>query len=101
VRLVETAEADAYWVTRPRLSQLGAWASLQSGYLENRVVLESRLAEYESKFAGQDVPRPPYWSGYRLAPDMIEFWSARPGRLHERVRYLREEQGWRKQLIYP
>jgi pyridoxamine 5'-phosphate oxidase len=101
VERVSDAEADAYWATRPRLSRLGAWASLQSEPLEQRELLEARLAEYEARFADQEVPRPGHWSGYRVVPDFIEFWSARSGRLHDRERYVLEPSGWRKLLINP
>lgn len=98
---VSDAEADAYWATRPRASQLGAWASQQSQALVGRAELERRYCEYEQQFSGKPVPRPPYWSGYRVMPDMIEFWVSRPGRLHERERYYREQGTWKHTLIYP
>lgn len=98
---VGNAEADAYWATRPRDSQLGAWASLQSQPLAERAVLERRYAQYEREFTNRPIPRPPHWSGYRVIPDMIEFWSSRPGRLHERERYYREQDRWQRMLIYP
>lgn len=101
VEPVSAEEADAYWATRPRLSQLGAWASEQSQPLVRREDLEARLAEVDVKFAGTEVPRPDHWSGYRVVPDFIEFWSARPGRLHERTRYQQTEGGWIRQLINP
>lgn len=101
VTQVADAEADAYWATRPRLSQLGAWASQQSQPLASRAELEARLAEVEKRFEGGPVPRPPYWSGYRVAPDFIEFWYARPGRLHERQRYTLENGEWRVGWISP
>ena len=101
VERVGEAEADAYWATRPRDSQLGAWASLQSQLLAERAQLEARYAEFERKFAGQTIRRPPFWSGFRLIPDIIEFWSSRPGRLHERERFYREQNAWKHTLIYP
>ena len=101
VAAVSDMESDAYWVTRPRDSQLSAWASLQSQPLAARAQLEQRYAEYEQQFAGQTVPRPDYWRGYRVAPEMIEFWSSRPGRLHERERYYCEQGIWQHTLIYP
>lgn len=94
-------EADAYWATRPRLSQIGAWASKQSNLLEAREQMERRLAEFSTRYAGRTVPRPPHWTGYRLAPTMIEFWISRPGRLHERERYWLENGDWCQSLVYP
>lgn len=101
VEPVTPEEADRYWQTRPRISQLGAWASEQSQPLPERGALEQRFAEFESRFRDADVPRPPHWSGYRVVPDLIEFWSSRPGRLHERLRYSRRDGAWCKELIYP
>lgn len=101
VQPVSGAEADAYWATRPRDSQLGAWASQQSQPLDERAQLEKRYAEYREKFADRPVPRPAHWSGYRVVPDMIEFWCSRPGRLHERERFYREQDTWKRTLIYP
>jgi pyridoxamine 5'-phosphate oxidase len=99
---VTAEEADAYFATRPRESQLGAWASLQSQPLDCRETLEKRLAEFTAKFEGQPVPRPPHWSGFRLRPDRIEFWRAHPYRLHWREEYLKHgEDGWRKGWVYP
>lgn len=98
---VTDAEADAYWATRPRLSQLGAWASKQSELLESREIMERRLEEFSERYADEPVPRPPHWTGYRIAPTMIEFWQSRKGRLHERERYWVESGAWRKSLIYP
>ncbi|HET8552503.1 MAG TPA: pyridoxamine 5'-phosphate oxidase [Gammaproteobacteria bacterium] len=101
VRRVSDAEADAYWATRPRLSQVGAWASKQSSLLDARETMERRLAEYSEQYADATVPRPSHWTGYRIAPTMIEFWQSRPGRLHERERYWHDGESWKKSLIYP
>ncbi|HET7921131.1 MAG TPA: pyridoxamine 5'-phosphate oxidase [Gammaproteobacteria bacterium] len=98
---VSDAEADAYWATRPRESRIGAWASLQSDALDTRELLQRRYAEQEARFAGGDVPRPPHWSGYRVVPDLIEFWASRSSRLHERERYFLDRDGWRRILVYP
>jgi pyridoxamine 5'-phosphate oxidase len=98
---VTAAEADAYWSTRPRMSQIGAWASHQSELLETRETLERRFADYDARFGDQPVPRPPHWSGYRVLPDLIEFWLSRPGRMHERERYLQVGDRWEKHLINP
>lgn len=94
VHCVESQEADAYWATRARPSQLGAWASQQSQPLQSRECLERRIQELEARYANQSVPRPPHWTGYRLVPDLIEFWSARSGRLHDRYRYWLEAGVW-------
>jgi pyridoxamine 5'-phosphate oxidase len=98
---VDDKEADAYFATRPRGSQIGAWASRQSRPMERATDLDARVAEFERKFEGRDVPRPAFWSGYRLQPSAIEFWKGRPNRLHERQLYVREGDGWRVQLLYP
>ncbi len=90
---VSAAEADAYWAQRPRLSQLGAWASQQSQPLGSREELEERVARLERQYPGE-IPRPPHWSGYRLVPSSIELWSAGDGRLHERERYELRPEGW-------
>jgi pyridoxamine 5'-phosphate oxidase len=101
VERVTDAENDSYWRGRPRDRQLAAWASLQSQPLERAESLMERYAEYEQKFAGQDVPRPDHWYGYRIVPDLIEFWSNRPSRLHERIVYELRPEGWTKYLLYP
>ena len=101
VAAVTAAEADAYFATRPRGSQIGAWASLQSEALDSRGTLELRVAEFEQKFAGGDVPRPPHWSGYRVIPDMIEFWYGMESRLHDRFRFTLKDGEWLRQRLYP
>jgi pyridoxamine 5'-phosphate oxidase len=93
--------SSAYFRTRPRESQLGAWASPQGEVLEERGELERRLGEVRAAFDGQEVPCPPFWGGFRLVPEQIEFWSGREGRLHDRFLYLREEGGWRRVLLAP
>ena len=102
-RPVSAAEADAYFATRPRVSQLGAWASDQSAPLRTREELENRYQELERKYEGKEVPRPPHWSGYRVTPLAVEFWWNRPGRLHERELYTRASAGapWSMTLLNP
>lgn len=95
------AEADAYYATRARVSRLGAWASDQSRALGSRAELERRLAEYEARYPGEEIPRPPYWGGYRVVPAYFEFWQNMPFRLHDRTTYTRSEQGWTVGKLYP
>lgn len=98
---VSEEDADAYFATRPRGSQIGAWASRQSHPIERPGDLEARVAEIEQRFEGRDVPRPPFWSGFRLDPSSIEFWRGRPSRLHERQLFVRDRDGWRIRMLYP
>lgn len=100
VRL-SAAESDAYFATRPRASQIGAWASLQSQTLPDRDAFDARVARYEREFAGRDVPRPPHWGGYRVAADAVEFWYGAQHRLHQRVRWEWRDGAWTQRLLYP
>ena len=101
VGTLSAAEADAYFASRSRDSQLGAWASDQSRPLETRALFEQRYEEMRGKFEGGDVPRPPHWGGYRVTPETIEFWTDRPHRLHERRLFTHTPDGWRQGLLYP
>ena len=101
VTKVVDEEADAYFATRHRVSQIGAWASRQSEPLETPSALDERMLKYETKFEGRDVPRPDHWSGFRVSPDRIEFWKGRPNRLHERHLYTKAGKGWKIETLYP
>jgi pyridoxamine 5'-phosphate oxidase len=101
VETVSEAEADAYFASRHRSSQIGAWASQQSRPLESRFELEKRVALFAAKYAIGTVPRPPYWSGFRIVPERIEFWENKPFRLHDRLVYHRSGDGWTTEKLYP
>jgi pyridoxamine 5'-phosphate oxidase len=101
VAMVTEAEADAYFASRPRDSRIGAWASQQSRPLESRFALEKAVTRYAAKHAIGEVPRPPYWTGFRIVPVSMEFWQDRPFRLHDRVLFEKEGEGWRKTRLYP
>lgn len=98
---VSDAESDAYFATRPRISQLGAWASEQSRELPDRATLEARLRQFEALYQDRDVPRPAHWGGFRIEPERIEFWKAGDNRLHHRTLYTRDGEGWQTQLLFP
>ena len=100
-RKLQAEDSDAYFATRARGSQIGAWASLQSQTLPDRDTFEQRVARYEKEYDGRDVPRPPHWGGYVVEPDMVEFWYGAEFRLHERVRWSRHGQTWTHRLLYP
>lgn len=101
VEKVSDAEADEYYASRPRLSQIGAWASKQSQPLGGRFELEARIAEFTAKFNIGTVPRPEFWSGFRLVPEMIEFWQDQKFRLHDRLVYQRDGEQWKTKRLYP
>jgi pyridoxamine 5'-phosphate oxidase len=101
VTRVTDAEADAYFASRPRGSQIGAWASNQSEPLDKRETLEKRVEGFTKKFEGKDVPRPSHWSGYRITPEVVEFWQGRVSRLHDRFLYSRQNSVWRIQRLFP
>ncbi len=101
VERVSDAEADAYFATRSRDAQIGAWASDQSRALESRTIFDARYEQMKAKFEGADIPRPSGWIGYRVVPNRIEFWTAREHRLHERRLFTREGDGWSEGLLYP
>ena len=98
---VSAAEADAYFASRPRGSQIGAWASLQSQPLDSREAFDRRIAEIEARYQDQDVPRPPHWSGFRVQPRRVEFWYGRQYRLHERVCFAWVDGQWQESLLFP
>jgi pyridoxamine 5'-phosphate oxidase len=98
---VSDAEADEYFASRPRGSQVGAWASIQSQPMRNAIDLDTRVREMEQRFAGGPVPRPPHWSGFRVVPERIEFWKGKPSRLHVRHLYVRRGKAWTVELLYP
>jgi len=95
------AESEAYFHSRARGSQIGAWASAQSEVLASRKLLEDRVREYERRFQGREIPLPPFWGGYRLNPRSIEFWQGRANRLHDRIKFIREGEAWTRTRLYP
>ncbi|MET1026804.1 MAG: pyridoxamine 5'-phosphate oxidase [Dongiaceae bacterium] len=101
VEPVSDQEADDYYHSRPRASQIGAWASQQSRPLETRFELEKRVAQFTAKHPVGTIPRPPYWSGFRILPQRFEFWEDRPFRLHDRLVYIQADGGWRTEKLYP
>lgn len=101
VETVTDEEADAYFNSRPRDSRIGAWASQQSRPMEGRFTLEAAVAKYAAKYAVGKIPRPPYWSGFRIKPTQIEFWRDKPFRLHERRQFSKTDTGWKKEVLFP
>ncbi len=101
VERLSRSESEAYFRSRPRESQLGAWASLQSQPVESRAVLDARFDEVRATYEGQDVPCPPHWGGFRLVPDSFEMWQGRVGRMHDRVRYVPSGSGWTRERVMP
>ena len=98
---ISAAQADQYFASRPRGSQIGAWASLQSEPLRSRELFEQRISQITQKYSGQDIPRPPHWSGFVLQAERLEFWHGRAYRLHERQVFIAGKSGWEEQLLYP
>jgi pyridoxamine 5'-phosphate oxidase len=101
VERVDDAGAAAYFATRPREAQVGAWASRQSRPIDSRDALDDEVRRIDERFAGVEVPKPPYWGGYRVVPDEVEFWQGRHGRLHDRLLYRREDGGWTRTRLQP
>jgi pyridoxamine 5'-phosphate oxidase len=101
VTAVSDGESDAYFATRPREARIGAWASRQSTEIASRDALMERFAEFDARYPGEDVPRPPFWGGYRISPRTVEFWIGRPHRLHDRFRYARAGDGWTTRRLSP
>jgi pyridoxamine 5'-phosphate oxidase len=101
VEKLSTEDSDRYFNSRPRGSQLGAWASLQSQRLDERRTLEERVDQFTQKYKGEDVPRPSHWGGFRLMPEVIEFWQGKENRLHEREVFRHTHKGWQTELLYP
>lgn len=101
VERLDPGRSDAYFAARPRGHQIAAWASEQSRAIEDRRVLDERVARFEREFEGREIPRPPHWGGFRVIPETIEFWEGRPDRLHDRLRFTREGEGWKPERLAP